>query len=170
LACCRWRRPRSKAKSKRGECYAINTHRRHDDGCCYSANKTLAYCKAMIGEDFKPENVAFASYCDAVIDTLVFVSPFLRDYPQACFQVPSTRYRCANGEGHHPSRRGAASENAREFPVSGHRGVSRRMALQALARTGASLRTRRPMSGTGWGLGECQATGSPQSQLARIAF
>jgi hypothetical protein len=26
----------------------------------YSANKMLAYCKAMIGEDSQPESVAFA--------------------------------------------------------------------------------------------------------------
>jgi len=54
----------------------------------YSANNMLVYCKAFIGEGLQAANVLAATYCQGMIDMLIFMSHYLDNYPDACIQVP----------------------------------------------------------------------------------
>ena len=55
----------------------------------YSANNMLVYCKALIG-DLQAENVVACLYCKGMLDTILFMSGILRDYPPVCFEMPSS--------------------------------------------------------------------------------
>jgi Rap1a immunity proteins len=59
-----------------------------EDSNRYSANNMLVYCKAFIGEGIQAKNMLAASYCNGMIDMLIYMSPSLIDDPAACIQVP----------------------------------------------------------------------------------
>jgi Rap1a immunity proteins len=54
----------------------------------YSANGMLVYCKGFIGQGQFANNEVASAYCNGMVETLVFMSPFLSDNPVMCIQLP----------------------------------------------------------------------------------